>query len=609
MAELINKTDTLDQGRVKLNAAITDAEKAKDMSEQADGKATQALANSESTQTQLDTIVIEGDSSVEAAQARVDEKGESHPTLKARIDDGFSEVTEQLVDMSSDANDFILYTFFRSNSDHTTNLFISTDGANIKKINSNRLTPLNLRDPSITYFKGWFLIAYTDYGPHDFVVARSKNLVEWETIEISLGFYQNNYNKIWAPEWFVDEDRLYILLSNREGDDVPDIGNNIIHNFRPYLAECNDIETLAFNSPVAMDLEDSNKIDPCMIKHENEYWVFIKDEYDKNTESWKCTTIDGQYTKVSDNIIPLSYTEGASIVYYKGLFYLYGDSWGNDLGVTYYTTSTDLINWNIRKQLKTDERIRHGTALVVSDNNAKAVIKKYMTSNLAIPANNASKIMQLTSLAKNGVIGKLDVLDGTVYNVGGTEEVRIESFGNPSLAKKFYLHIASNSTAKIAISSGSGILGVPDNTVYDAAYGDGDTLIPFEWVEALGLFKPVGFNNKKFYDKQVAPKRLGWKRVNLTAGTYTNLDVEDGVVYNVIDTDVVTINGFLGGESNGSAVGFILSSMSSSAKITLNSGGDLAVPGGSFVIDVSNNRHDRIYKLIKVADSTFRLCL
>ena len=98
MAELIQKQDTLNEGRVKINAAITDAEQAKVTAGEADVKATQALANSESTQTQLDTIVINGDSSVEAAQARVDEKGVGHTTLKDRIDDGFTKVTSQLND-------------------------------------------------------------------------------------------------------------------------------------------------------------------------------------------------------------------------------------------------------------------------------------------------------------------------------------------------------------------------------------------------------------------------------------------------------------------------------------------------------------------------------
>src|SRR5690625_558030 len=68
--EHINKTDTLNEGREKLNNAIT----------------------------AFNETVVEGDSSVEAAQARVDEKGVPHPTLKARIDDGLNSVNQQLAE-------------------------------------------------------------------------------------------------------------------------------------------------------------------------------------------------------------------------------------------------------------------------------------------------------------------------------------------------------------------------------------------------------------------------------------------------------------------------------------------------------------------------------
>src|SRR5690625_2872714 len=104
MAELIQKTDTLNEGREKLNEAIKDAGKAKIDSSEAKATAEQALDNSESTQEQLNQVVIDGDSSVEAAQARVDEKGQSHTTLKDRIDDGFTKVNTQLAETMSKIN-------------------------------------------------------------------------------------------------------------------------------------------------------------------------------------------------------------------------------------------------------------------------------------------------------------------------------------------------------------------------------------------------------------------------------------------------------------------------------------------------------------------------
>src|SRR5699024_2560833 len=61
--EQINASDTLNEGRKKINEALG------------------------GFQSQIDTIVVEGDSSVEAAQARVNADGHAYDTLKARLDD------------------------------------------------------------------------------------------------------------------------------------------------------------------------------------------------------------------------------------------------------------------------------------------------------------------------------------------------------------------------------------------------------------------------------------------------------------------------------------------------------------------------------------------
>lgn len=69
----------------------TNAEKALTFATEAKGKA-------ESVQAQFNQVVIEGDSSVEAAQARVDAKNVAQPTLKARLDKDYNEVTAQLAE-------------------------------------------------------------------------------------------------------------------------------------------------------------------------------------------------------------------------------------------------------------------------------------------------------------------------------------------------------------------------------------------------------------------------------------------------------------------------------------------------------------------------------
>lgn len=66
--------------------------------EQALTFATEAKGKAESVQAQFNQVVIEGDSSVEAAQARVDAENVSHPTLKARADSDYNKVTAQLAE-------------------------------------------------------------------------------------------------------------------------------------------------------------------------------------------------------------------------------------------------------------------------------------------------------------------------------------------------------------------------------------------------------------------------------------------------------------------------------------------------------------------------------
>jgi len=98
----ITYQDSLRQGTDKLNQAI-------DQSNEAITKATQALSISESTQEQLNTIVIDGDSSVEAAQARVsDPKSKTFTVLKERLDEAEADFVGHLEEMSSFAKFTIL---------------------------------------------------------------------------------------------------------------------------------------------------------------------------------------------------------------------------------------------------------------------------------------------------------------------------------------------------------------------------------------------------------------------------------------------------------------------------------------------------------------------
>lgn len=85
--------DTLRTGAEKINSAIENANEALKKSSAAETNSSSAISTADeanrkadSVQTQFNQVVIEGDSSVEAAQARVNSYGNSSNTLKDRLD-------------------------------------------------------------------------------------------------------------------------------------------------------------------------------------------------------------------------------------------------------------------------------------------------------------------------------------------------------------------------------------------------------------------------------------------------------------------------------------------------------------------------------------------
>lgn len=95
-AELIQKTDTNRQTFPKINQAIIDSFEAITKAARADQNSNLAISRMKSVQSQLNQIVIEGDSSVEAAQARVNDEGFAFNTLQERLNTEKSQVKAEI---------------------------------------------------------------------------------------------------------------------------------------------------------------------------------------------------------------------------------------------------------------------------------------------------------------------------------------------------------------------------------------------------------------------------------------------------------------------------------------------------------------------------------
>lgn len=106
VVEKIKYEDKLRQGTDKLNQSIEQSNLSFTKSERAEVLSEAAKLLAESVQEQFNQVVIAGDSSVEAAQARVDAKNQTYPTLKSRIDSFEVSATQQLQQIAMHIKDF-----------------------------------------------------------------------------------------------------------------------------------------------------------------------------------------------------------------------------------------------------------------------------------------------------------------------------------------------------------------------------------------------------------------------------------------------------------------------------------------------------------------------
>jgi len=125
VAELINKKDSLNDGRKKLNEAIKDSNKALTDSQQALLKAVESMDLSERTQKELTEAILEGDSSPLGGQLSVGADGKVYDGPQERLIAENQKLTSQLADIEN-LQDYEFVNKKRKPKGHV--VFISDDG-------------------------------------------------------------------------------------------------------------------------------------------------------------------------------------------------------------------------------------------------------------------------------------------------------------------------------------------------------------------------------------------------------------------------------------------------------------------------------------------------
>ena len=210
---------------------------------------------------------------------------------------------------------------FTTQDDTTIHISASIDGIHFSLINPAVLPggqgfDLSQRDPSITYFAGWWWIFGTggSAGAHDFVCFRSRDLSNWSKFQIAMagGPYFSDTkpmpggvspaSAIWAPEPFIENGVMHVMVSIRYGADFTNIYGETQQHFRPYITTLTDPVAVAFSAPVPMNFgpgdhsDGDSRIDPSVVKHNGVYYCAIKDSYYRRIQLYHADDLTGPWT-------------------------------------------------------------------------------------------------------------------------------------------------------------------------------------------------------------------------------------------------------------------------------------------------------------------------
>ena len=157
---------------------------------------------------------------------------------------------------------------------------VSTDGLNWRRLYQKPTLANFSRDASVTRHGNEFITVYTDAFNSTngtFGLARSMDLINWSATNVTLTgpAMTNTPNNTWAPEWFVDGIRHYVLVRSTQQTTEPFIFPNYAPPGIGYV-ECLDPGTWTnwTDFTPLEDLEPTYENDPFIIKVGSTYHLF-----------------------------------------------------------------------------------------------------------------------------------------------------------------------------------------------------------------------------------------------------------------------------------------------------------------------------------------------
>ncbi|WP_215224432.1 glycoside hydrolase family 43 protein [Echinicola shivajiensis] len=293
----------------------------------------------------------------------------------------FSAFFISILQVLAQTDDIYLFSYFMGNGEDGLHLAYSEDGLTWEALNENKsiLTPTAgkdklMRDPCIIRGgDGKFHMVWTvSWNEKGLGYASSKDLINWSEQQfIPVMEHEEGARNTWAPEIIYDDkkDQYMIFWSSTITGLYPETQDTLenAYNHRMYYTTTKDFKN--FSKTKLFYEPGFNVIDGTIIKHDEEYIMFVKDETRtppaKNIRLTKSKKLSKGYPVAGKPITGNYWAEGPTPLMIYGRCIVYFDKYTNHkMGAV---ASSDFENWeDISDQINFPEGTRHGTAFTIS---------------------------------------------------------------------------------------------------------------------------------------------------------------------------------------------------------------------------------------------------
>ena len=367
---------------------------------------------------------------------------------KITIGSGTYDVKDEKARNIINVNDnMYLGCFFDPNDSNKLVLKLSKDAKNFQTIKKLNIVG---RDPSIIYYHGYFYIAVTNFtASRDLIIYKSSDLINFETNYVTMGLL--SWDARWAPEFYVEDDNVKLLISAREESDGK--FKILISDIDLSTFECSNMSDITPGSDISF-------IDPQLIKIEDTYYLTVSDQSvlgESYVYIYSSSTI-GNWSLVNSNVFKTcQHVEGSYILPISNRFLIYGDP-AYISGIIYVDTNnlatTDSIGQPRDNIISINGLwdVKHGSVMECNSNELKDALYNLIDVYNINPNYISEKMEMYHNISVvNETKDHEWFCDKTLITIGGNGLSTIKKLYNPFRAKEIKIAFMGASTATFKI--------------------------------------------------------------------------------------------------------------------------------------------------------------